>query len=189
MTSGGDLELVALVRAGDRTAFDALAARHQPWVYRVCRRFLRSDDAARDAAQDVFARAFERLDTCRGDNFAGWLKAIAVNVCLNVIDREKRWGKVAPADDLASPAPPADRQLADAEQSRRVRQVIAGLPPKQRIVFVMKYIDECSYEEIERLTGFSANEVKSYVQNARRNFVNQWRREAVTEEAAWRRTT
>jgi DNA-directed RNA polymerase specialized sigma24 family protein len=52
----------------------------------------------------------------------------------------------------------------------------------------MKYIDECSYQEIERLTGFSANEVKSHLQNARRNFINRWR-ETVTKETAWRRTT
>jgi RNA polymerase sigma factor (sigma-70 family) len=188
MAPGDDLDLLARVRAGDRSAFDVLAARHQPWVYRVCLRFLRSADAARDATQDVFARAIERLDTCRGDNFAGWLKAIAVNVCLNVIDRDKRWAHVAPPDDLPASTAPADRQLADAEQRARVRQVIAGLPPKQRIVFVMKHIDERSYDEIERLTGFSANEVKSYLQNARRNFINRWR-EAVTEEAAWRRTT
>ena len=38
----------------------------------------------------------------------------------------------------------------------------------------MKYIDGCSYEDIERLTGFRANEVKSYIQNARRNFTNWW---------------
>ena len=38
----------------------------------------------------------------------------------------------------------------------------------------MKYIDGCSYEDIQRLTGFTANEVKSYIQNARRNFTNWW---------------
>jgi RNA polymerase sigma-70 factor (ECF subfamily) len=188
MASGDDLDLLARVRDGDRSAFDTLAARHRPWVYRVCLRFLRSADAAGDATQDVFVRALERVDTCRGDNFAGWLKAIAVNTCLNVIDRDKRWGKLAPHDDLVAPAPPIDRQLADAEQRARVHEVIAGLPPKQRLVFVMKYIDECSYQEIERLTGFSANEVKSHLQNARRNFINRWR-ETVTKETAWRRTT
>jgi hypothetical protein len=72
----------------------------------------------------VFLRAFERLETLRGDNFAGWLKAIAVNGCLNVI---------------------------------------------------------------ERLTGFSGGDVKSFLQNARRNFENACRAAGI--ERTWRKTT
>jgi RNA polymerase sigma-70 factor (ECF subfamily) len=188
VSDDSDLELLARFRAGDAAAFNQLLVRHQPWIQRVCQRFLRSPDAARDAAQDVLARAFEKIDTFRGDNFAGWLKAIAVNICLNIIDREKRWAPLDPAAPIAADLPDPDAQLIGAERSARARRIIERLSPKQKIVFCMKYLDGCSYHEIEQLTGFTANEVKSYLQNARRNFENWWRSEDQQAEGAWPKT-
>jgi RNA polymerase sigma-70 factor (ECF subfamily) len=172
VAADADLELVERARSGDRDAFGRLADRHHAWVLRVCLRFLRSDDAARDAAQEVFTRALDRFETFRGDNFAGWLKVIAVNTCLNVIDREKRWAPLDPAQEPASAAAPPDARLLASERQAQVRRLIARLPAKQKIVFCLKYLDECSYHDIERLTGFSGKEVKSFLQNARRNVEN-----------------
>jgi RNA polymerase sigma-70 factor (ECF subfamily) len=188
VSGDGDLELLARHRAGDSSAFEPLVARHQRWLQRVCFRFLRSDEAAKDATQDVFARVLDKLDSFRGDNFAGWLKVIAVNVCLNIIEREKRWTALDPAQPIPSDAAPADVQLIAAERSARARRIIERLSPKQKIVFCMKYLDGCSYREIEQLTGFSSHEVKSYLQNARRNFENGWRSDEDNNEASWRKT-
>jgi RNA polymerase sigma factor (sigma-70 family) len=178
-----DAELVERYRrTRDEVSFERLFGRHRAWVTRVCGRLLRSDSLARDAAQDVFVRAIDRIESLQGDNFAGWLKAIAVNHCLNIIDREKRWAPLEAAGAPPSPAPAADVRLLQSERLALAARIIGRMPERQRIVFCMKYIDGCSYEDIERLTGFSANEVKSYVQNARRNFEN-WRREE--EGQAW----
>jgi RNA polymerase sigma factor (sigma-70 family) len=171
-----DLELVERFRRfGDRPAFDRLVERHQRWVRVVCARILRSDDLAEDAAQEVFARALGHIHTWRGDNFPGWLKAIAVNCSLTIVDREKRWAPLEQAPEEHDRARDPEQQLIAATQSARARALIARLPDKQRIVFVMKYIDGCSYDDIARLTGFTANEVKSFLQNGRRNFTNWWR--------------
>jgi len=170
-----DLELVdRFRRLGDRPAFDRLVERHQPWVQRVCARILRSDDRARDAAQEVFTRALGHLDGWRGDNFPGWLKAIAVNCALTIVDRESRWAPLEQAPAMTAADRNPEQRLIAAERSERARALIARLPGKQRIVFVMKYIDGCSYGDIERLTGFTGHEVKSFLQNARRNFSNWW---------------
>ena len=175
MSEPTDRELVdRFRRLGDRIAFDRLVERHQPWVQRVCARILRSDDRALDAAQEVFTRALDHLDGWRGDNFPGWLKAIAVNCALTIVDRDRRWAPIEQAPEAAAPDRDPEQLLLAAERSALARALIARLPEKQRLVFVMKYIDGCSYEDIERLTGFSANEVKSYIQNARRNFTNWW---------------
>jgi RNA polymerase sigma factor (sigma-70 family) len=171
-----DLELVERFRrTGDRPAFDRLVERHQRWVRGVCGRILRSDHLAEDAAQEVFARALAHIHDWRGDNFPGWLKAIAVNVSLTIADREKRWAPLEQAPEAPDRARDPEQQLIAEAQSARARAVINRLDDRQRIAFVMKYIDGCSYEDIQRLTGFSANEVKSYIQNARRNFTNWWK--------------
>ena len=173
--SDADLDLVDRFRRfGDRSAFDRLVERHQRWVHGVCARILRSDDLANDACQEVFARALGAVDAWRGDNFPGWLKAIAVNTALTLVDREKRWAPLEAAADPPAPARDPEAALAAERRSAEARAVIARLPEKQRLVFVLKYLDGCSYDEIERLTGFSHKEVKSYLQNARRNFGNWW---------------
>jgi RNA polymerase sigma factor (sigma-70 family) len=181
-----DLELVERFRrTRDDAGFEELVRRHRPWVVRVCARLLRADAAAQDAAQEVFLRAVDRLDSFRGDNFAGWLKAIAVNCCLNTIDREKRWAPLEAAGAPAAETPGAEDRLVQSERAAQVARLIARLPPKQKIVFCMKYIDGCSYQEIERLTGFTGNEVKSFLQNARRNVENWWR---AAEGSGWTTT-
>jgi RNA polymerase sigma-70 factor (ECF subfamily) len=170
-----DLELVDRFRRfGDRQAFDRIVERHQSWVRGVCARILRSDDLAQDAAQEVFTRALSHLDSWRGENLPGWLKAIAVNCSLTIIEREKRWAPLEHVAEAHDAAPDPERQLLVTQQSDTARALIARLPDKQRIVFVLKYIDGCSYEDIERMTGFSPKEVKSFLQNARRNFGNWW---------------
>jgi RNA polymerase sigma-70 factor (ECF subfamily) len=175
-----DLELVERYRRfGDHPAFDQLIQRHQRWVRGVCARILRSEDRAQDAAQEVFTRALGNLEAWRGDNFPGWLKAIAVNCSLTIVDREKRWAPLEHAPEAYATAPDPEQALLAAHRSEKARALIAKLPDKQRIVFVLKYVDDCSYEDIERLTGFSNKEVKSFLQNARRNFGNWW---SATEE-------
>ena len=175
MSEPTDLDLVDRFRRfGDKTAFDRLIERHQRWVRGVCARILRSEDLAKDASQDVFARALVALDGWRGDNFPGWLKAIAVNTALTIVDREKRWAPLEAAADPPAVARDPEEALLAGRRSAQARAIIARLPEKQRLVFVMKYIDGCSYDDIERLTGFSNKEVKSFLQNARRNFGNWW---------------
>jgi RNA polymerase sigma-70 factor (ECF subfamily) len=170
-----DLELADRFRRfGDRNAFDRLVERHQRWVLGVCARILRSDEPAKDACQEVFTRALGAIGDWRGDNFPGWLKAIAVNCSLTIVDREKRWAPIETVMEPPAPAPDPEAELLAAERSAQARALIARLPEKQRLVFVMKYIDGCSYDDIERLTGFSNKEVKSFLQNARRNFGNWW---------------
>lgn len=175
MSEPSDLELVDRFRRfNDRSAFDRLIERHQGWVRGVCRRILRSDQLADDSSQEVFARALGHINDWRGDNFPGWLKAIAVNCALTIVDREKRWAPLEQAPEAPAPALDPEQMLLSSETSARTRELIARLPDKQRVVFVMKYIDGCSYQDIARLTGFTDKEVKSYVQNARRNFGNWW---------------
>jgi RNA polymerase sigma-70 factor (ECF subfamily) len=171
----GDLDLVNRFRRfGDRSAFDRLVERHQRWVMGVCARILRSEELARDATQDVFTRALNAINDWRGDNFPGWLKAIAVNTSLSIVDREKRWAPLETAADPPAASRDPEEELLVSRRSAQARALIGRLPEKQRLVFVMKYIDGCSYDDIERLTGFTSKEVKSFLQNARRNFSNWW---------------
>lgn len=175
MSEPSDFDLVERFRRfNDRPAFDRLVERHQGWVRGVCGRILRSDELAKDAAQEVFTRALSHIHGWRGGNFPGWLKAIAVNCALTIVDKERRWAPLEQAADSPAPALDPEQILLSSQRSEQARALIARLPPKQRLVFVMKHIDGCSYQDIGRLTGFTEKEVKSFLQNARRNFTNWW---------------
>jgi len=172
---GRDEDLVTLVLMNDRVAFAQIVEKHREWVYVLCCRILRSRDGAHDAAQEVFASALEKMAKLQDRaKLAGWLKAIAVNHCLKIIEKGRLYDPLANGDVARSLILNPEEQIIATETCRRVGQLIDRLPPKQRSVFVMKYVEGHSYGRITELTGFSDMQVKSYLQNARRNFEKWW---------------
>src|SRR5262245_14431896 len=86
-----DLDLVERFRSGDRRAFDELVRRYQASATALVRRYVKADDDARDVTQRAFIRAFERIDTFRGESsFGTWVHRIAINLALNHIRGQER---------------------------------------------------------------------------------------------------
>jgi RNA polymerase sigma-70 factor (ECF subfamily) len=150
-----------------REALAELWRRHGPGIRAACLRVLRDPDAAADVAQDTFLRALQHIDDYRPGDFAGWLRAIARNLCLNrlrsaVARREIQWPEEF---DVSGPVGANGR---DRDEAERVLALLEELPEKQRVVLKLFYLDEKSYEEIVRISGLSMKEVKSAIQNGRR---------------------
>ena len=90
LASADDRVLVAAFQAGHAAAFDVIVTRHQRHVYRICYRFMHNHDDAADLAQDTFVRAHRGLARFKGDAaLATWLYRIAVNTCLNRLERKR----------------------------------------------------------------------------------------------------
>jgi RNA polymerase sigma factor (sigma-70 family) len=171
-----DEDLVTLVLLNDQVGFARIVEKHRGWVYMLCSRILRSKESADDAAQEVFALALEKMATLEHKaKLAGWLKVIAVNQCHKIIEKGRLDDPLGNGDSTRSATLNPEEQIIASQTSQIVSQLIDRLPPKQRLVFVMKYIEGSSYERIKELTGFSDMQVKSYLQNARRNFEQWWR--------------
>jgi RNA polymerase sigma-70 factor (ECF subfamily) len=170
-----DEDLVTLVVRGNRIAFACIVEKHRRWIYGICARMLQSADKANDTTQEVFARALEKMPMLNhGAKLVGWLKVIAVNQCRTVIEKEKIYDPFRGEEpDRPASLTPEQHMLAS-ENRKLVGETIDRLPPKQQLVFVMKYIDGYSYHQIRELSGFSDKQVKSYLQNARRNFERAW---------------
>ena len=84
MKSEHEAATLAKARVGDRPAFDSLCAGYRKEIYGLCYRFLNRREDAEDVAQEVFARAWQRLETYRREaSFRTWLWQIARNLCLN----------------------------------------------------------------------------------------------------------
>jgi RNA polymerase sigma-70 factor (ECF subfamily) len=171
-------ELVEGFRStGDNECFDRLYRSTRRKVFSVCLKFLREPGAAEDVVHEAFLRAYERFHSMEGKNFSAWVCRIAANLCLNRIrDQRRREELMSAAHQLQLPAAPPEVETIQAEQKQMVLDVIESLGPEQRRVFLLRHVENCSYQEIERITGYDSGQVRSHLQNARRNFQLRWRR-------------
>jgi RNA polymerase sigma-70 factor (ECF subfamily) len=172
-------EALAQVAAGDGEAFARLVESHQERLLRLCERLLGDAEEARDAAQEVFLKAFRKAGSVRpqGQVYT-WLYRVAVNHCLNKLRRRRlvrflRWenpgepetpAALDPTDGAADPA-------AALEARRRwqaTRHAIAGLPESQRSVLVLVRFEGLSYKQVAEILGITEGAVESRLFRAMR---------------------
>lgn len=178
-----DRELLARVAAGDVNAFEPLVERHQDRLIAVCQRLLGDREAARDAAQEVFLKAFRKAgDFEPRAQVSTWLYRIAVNHCLNLLRRRRLarflpWGSAggegdeerAPAFDPPDEAADPETALAARRRWQRVRRAIDALPPGQRAVLVLVRFEGLAYKEAAEALGISLGAVESRLMRALRH--------------------
>jgi len=177
----GDASLIAGLQAGDPDAFEALVRKYMPALLRVARRFLRSEEDARDAVQDAFISAYKSIRNFASNSQLGtWLHRIVVNSSLMKLRSQKR----RPEEDIelllprfledghqAIPSLPwtenAEAMLQRQELRELVRAAIDKLPEIYRTVLMLRDIEELSTEETARLLGINNNTVKVRLHRAR----------------------
>ena len=168
-------ELIARVRAGDGAAERALYDAHVDRVYRLAYRLAGDDELAREFTQDTFVRAFERLDSFRGEaRLSTWLHAITTSVVLNGLRKVNRFRRretdLTEASDVSRPGRRAEPDL-----KRRLAGAIDGLPDGYRTVFVMHDVEGYTHEEIGVALGIETGTSKAQLSRARARFARHWR--------------
>jgi RNA polymerase sigma-70 factor (ECF subfamily) len=176
-----DVALLALVRAGDERACEALVRRHGGRMLAVARRFLRTEEDSADAVQDAFLSAFRSLDGFEGNSALGtWLHRIVVNVCLMRLrarsrSREVRIDELLPTFDASGHhgrpvrpwEDPALARLTRAEVCAQVRACIEELPEPYREVLLLRDIEELNTEQTAQHLGINPGAVKTRLHRAR----------------------
>jgi RNA polymerase sigma-70 factor (ECF subfamily) len=141
----------------------------RPMLLRVCTRVLGPHGGAEDAVHETYLRAYANRLRFDGANLPGWLSQIARNIC---IDRTRL------AAPLERPAEGIDRGSTHDEMRLlnkiHIRTILGKLPDHQRRCLKLFYIEGCSAIEVAKETGFTLKQVKSYLQNGRRNFILEW---------------
>jgi RNA polymerase sigma-70 factor, ECF subfamily len=164
-----DAELVAAVRKGDGERFEVLVVRHQPRVFATARRYARRESEVEDIVQEVFMKAFQKLDGFRGEApFEHWLMKLAVRTCYDFLrvhqrNREHAFSELSDAetDWLDRHAADPDRSEEDAEAARLlVNRVLEQLAPAHRMIIQLLEIEDRTVKEISELTGWSGPLVK-----------------------------
>lgn len=176
-----DREALARVAAGDAEAFAPLVERHQERLLRLCTRLLHDPEEARDAAQEVFLKAFRAAASYRprGQVFT-WLYRIAVNHCLNRLRRRavvrflslaERNDEGEPVLDPADPGAAPDRAVEARRRWAAARRALAALPPGQRAVLVLAKFEGLKGKEIAAALGITEGAVESRLVRALRTLL------------------
>lgn len=131
---------------------------HHEVAWRVALGVLKDEDAAADAVQDAFLKAFRNLDGFRGESrFRTWLLSIVVNEARGALRRRTR-RRESGLDDVgpvADDARPVDHQVVMRDEARRARALVEELPEKQRLAVTLRIDEGLSFREIGELIGSS----------------------------------
>ena len=163
-------DLIIAAQRNDLRAFNQLVLNYQGLAYNVARHILGDADAAADATQDSFLKAYRAIRRYQGGSFKAWLMRILTNTCYDRL-RAGRRHPVHSFDELESadewvpwltdrhekPAEYAERK----ELGRAIQMGMRTLPAEQRTVILLSDIEGFSYEEITQVTGMAMGTVKS----------------------------
>ena len=163
------LDSIRRAQAGDVDAFELLYREHAGRVYALCLRLKagESNDAT-ELMQDVFIRAWRRLETFRGDcAFSSWLHRLAVNTMLeNARSENRRIARVLPMDDTSRLAGAARSSGIDLKMD--MEDAIASLPKGARLAFVLHDVEGYQHQEIAEQLGVTVGTIKAQLHRARR---------------------
>jgi RNA polymerase sigma-70 factor (ECF subfamily) len=177
----------------DRAHFEQVVCAHQKTVFRIILHIVRDADQAASLTQDCFLRAYERISTFRGESsLKTWLSRIAVHLALDHLKSRRAgfWRRLLRIDSRAAPASlPAsadkvaprretaeagdslspERKLLAQEALHQVKRAVERLSPQQRAVFVLRFFEDYSLEEIRGVTGLRVGTIKSHLFRAVRH--------------------
>jgi RNA polymerase sigma-70 factor (ECF subfamily) len=163
-----DSVLVRAALDGDDRAFTTLVDRHAPACLRFARRMLGEMADAEDAAQETFLRAFNALRTYDASTpFRTWLFAILVNRCRTSLLRRSRRERRVVMDELEVGHAVSELDPARAFEFREeIAWALGALPVEQREAFLLKHVEELSYDEMVVVTGAGASALRMRVKRA-----------------------
>ena len=178
-----ELTWVIQAQQGSDEAFTKLVEEHQTHVYNLCYRMLGEPEAAEDAAQESFLRAYQNLQRYdRNRPFATWLLSIAAHYCIDrlrrrklsmfSLDEENDDGVTFEIADPASPNPEAES--VKREERDRLHILLKDLDATDRAAIILRYWNDYSEIEIAESLNLTVSAVKSRLHRARRALAGMW---------------
>ncbi len=168
-----DNELIAGYKSShDKLLVGELYKRYAHLVFGMCINYFKDKDTAKDMVIQIFEKLFEELKKREVENFKAWLTFVVRNYCISEIrkmqtqqSRQTEY-QLDLKTDMTDDAEPED---ATEKQIVQLETALNELNPFQKKCIELFYYKKMSYVQIVEITGYSINEVKSYIQNGKRN--------------------
>jgi RNA polymerase sigma-70 factor (ECF subfamily) len=162
---------VAQARGGDPAAWDVLFRRYQLPLYVYVYELVHEEQASLDIVQETFIQAVRHLGGLREDGkFGGWLFGIAHQKCVQRWRKQTREERALEEISAMSPEldPSPDDLLIRQEHAEEFMRLLNNLPPPQRSVLLLRFIEDFSLEQIAEITGATLGTVKSRLHYAKK---------------------
>lgn len=173
-THPSDHALVDAVLANRPGAFERLVREHQGLCWHIIQRMVRNPEDTRELCQDTFLRVHQCLHQYRGESaLKSWIGRVAYTIALRHL-QHKRIPLAEAHDDDGAPlvetvADDFDLEAAwaDAETAQQLHRAVEALPPLQRTVLTLYYLEENTIPEIAHITGLASGTIKSHLFRSR----------------------
>ncbi|MFO7652472.1 MAG: sigma-70 family RNA polymerase sigma factor [Candidatus Krumholzibacteriia bacterium] len=181
LTTIRDEDLIVMVREGDRRAYDELVFRYKGRLYSFLLRMVKDPTTAEELTQETLIRVYLHADKYREiARFSTWVFTIATNLVRNKMRRRARLPRFltlnpTPDEDetpLDPPDPTADptREIEGQELGSLIAEATERIPEKYRVPFLLREVEQLTYEEIQQATGLKLGTVRSRINRARNKF-------------------
>lgn len=168
-----DRALVRLVVEGDSRAFEPLFMRHKDIIYTMLVKRSCNPDDVDDMLQEAFMKAFVNINRYNPDyDFGAWICTIAKNTFVD-FNRSRRSKALNPDNNLPldsrhtnsaqATAPTPEESIINAQQRAQIERYIATLPEDYRQLFIMRFVEEYTYEEIAETLQMRLGTVKTRI--------------------------
>jgi RNA polymerase sigma-70 factor (ECF subfamily) len=172
-----DLELISKFKTTDDELFFAeLFKRYSQFSFLVCMKYLKNEEDSKEAVLEIFEKLLSEIKKHEIQYFKTWLYSVTKNHCLHLIrdksqklKHEKLFEKESNNFMEIEPDLYLNPEIEKEKILSKLENSIEKLKPEQKKCINLFYLQEKSYEEVSQTTGFTMNEVKSYLQNGKRN--------------------
>ncbi|PTQ95665.1 RNA polymerase sigma-70 factor (ECF subfamily) [Mucilaginibacter yixingensis] len=165
-----DQQLLANYReTGDVAVLGRLYKPYMGLVYGVCLKYLKDEELCKDAVMQIFEELVNKAARHEVKQFRSWLYVLTRNFCLMELRKTKK-AEMVNLDDVMENALVLHHEDGDSEATMKaLERCMQKLPAAQKQSISLFYYEERCYKEVAEQTGYSMNEVKSYIQNGKRN--------------------
>lgn len=165
MTTNNDNIIIEKVIAGDTNTFTVLVDRYKDLVFTLALRMMKNREEAEEVSQDAFIKVYKSLDKFKGDSkFSTWIYKVAYNTCLDRLKKNKRHQNTVTIDEFTEHhIKTLDNALDMMERDEKktaIKRCLELLPSEDSFLMTLYYFEDQSLEDISKITGLTANNVK-----------------------------
>lgn len=162
-------ELVRAAQSGDRDALIALLHEIEPHVYKTAYYMLKNEEDALDVSQEALIRIYTKINSYEEKaQFKTWVQRIVTNICIDKFRKAKPTVSVDEYEMKFFSETNVEKEVISTYIAQDIQEAIEKLPEHHRIVVILRYVDDFSYNEIADSLDLPINTVKSYLFRARK---------------------
>lgn len=173
-----EVGMIKRAQAGDERAFNRIFKRYKPLVENILLRYLKDADEARDLANEVFLKVYEKLSMFKAyDSFGGWLRTITNNTAIDYLRATNKSNVVLELKADITPvyenASSSGNEVFDRMTYKQILKLFDGLPSQKKEICLMYYQDRMTVKEISKALNVPTGTIKSVLSRTRIKIKNQ----------------